>query len=226
MKPSQNVIKWKHFPCYWPFVRGIHRSPVNSLHKDQWRGASMFSLICAWMNGWVNSVEAGDLRHHRTHYDVTVMQNLIYHTAAKLSDDRIIYSILRTQRAVTRKMLSFVHDVIFSVRIHYLGLRFYWIIPRNLVGPSLCLTDSAISIVFGRPRWIIAFDLKPHDCLLNRLFRHTPQITSKLRVTDPCEGNPSVTCGFPSQRTNNAANDSIWWRHDENVATQSFFFVP
>ena len=21
-----NVIKWKHFRCYWPFVRGIHRS--------------------------------------------------------------------------------------------------------------------------------------------------------------------------------------------------------
>ena len=22
-----DVIKWKHFPRYWPFVRGIHRSP-------------------------------------------------------------------------------------------------------------------------------------------------------------------------------------------------------
>ena len=27
------VIKWKHLPRYWPFVRGIHRSPVNSPHK-------------------------------------------------------------------------------------------------------------------------------------------------------------------------------------------------
>ena len=34
-----NVIKWKHFPRYWPFVRGIHLSPVNSPHKGQWRGA-------------------------------------------------------------------------------------------------------------------------------------------------------------------------------------------
>ena len=42
-----DVIKWKHFPCYWPFVRGIHRWPVNSPHKGQWRGALMFSLICA-----------------------------------------------------------------------------------------------------------------------------------------------------------------------------------
>ena len=24
-----DVIKWKHFPRYWPFVRGIHRSPVR-----------------------------------------------------------------------------------------------------------------------------------------------------------------------------------------------------
>ena len=28
-------IKWKHFPRYWPFVRGIHRTPVNSPHKGQ-----------------------------------------------------------------------------------------------------------------------------------------------------------------------------------------------
>ena len=39
--------QWKHFPYYWPFVRGIHRSPVNSSHKNQWRGALMFSFICA-----------------------------------------------------------------------------------------------------------------------------------------------------------------------------------
>ena len=68
-----DVIKWKHFPRYWPFVRGIHRSPVNSPHKGQWRGAFMFSLVWAWINGWANNREAGGLRLHRTHYDVTVM---------------------------------------------------------------------------------------------------------------------------------------------------------
>ena len=68
-----DVIKWKHFPRYWPFVRGIHRSPVNSAHKGQLRGASIFSLICAWINNWVNNGEAGDLRRHRSHYDVIVM---------------------------------------------------------------------------------------------------------------------------------------------------------
>ena len=68
-----DVIKWKHFPRYWPFVGGNHRSPVNSPHKGQWRGALMFSLICVWINDWVNDCKAGDLRRHRDHYDVIVM---------------------------------------------------------------------------------------------------------------------------------------------------------
>ena len=60
-----DVVKWKHFPRYWSFVRGIHRSMVNSPHKGQWHGALMFYLICAWINSWVNNREAGDLRRNR-----------------------------------------------------------------------------------------------------------------------------------------------------------------
>ena len=70
-----DVIKWKHFPRYWPFDRGIHRSPVNSPHIGQWRGALMFSLIYVWINGWVKNRKAGDLRRYRSHYDVTVMND-------------------------------------------------------------------------------------------------------------------------------------------------------
>ena len=70
-----DVIKWKHFPRNWPFVRGIHRSTVNYPLKGQWRGALMFSLICVWINDWVNNREAGDLRRYRAHFDVTVMLN-------------------------------------------------------------------------------------------------------------------------------------------------------
>ena len=72
-KYHDDVIKWKHFPHHWPFVRGIHWSPVNFPHKGQWRGALMFSLICAWMKDWVNNREAGNLRCHHAHYDITVM---------------------------------------------------------------------------------------------------------------------------------------------------------
>ena len=31
------------------------------------------SLICAWINGRENNLEAGDFKRHRAHYDVTVM---------------------------------------------------------------------------------------------------------------------------------------------------------
>ena len=63
-----DVVKWKHFRRYWPFVQGIDRSPVNS----QWRGALMFSVICAWINGWVNNREAANLRRHLAYYDIIV----------------------------------------------------------------------------------------------------------------------------------------------------------
>ena len=68
-----DVIKWNNCPRHWPYVRGIHRSPTNSPHKGQWRAALTFSLICACTNGWVNNRDAGRLRRHRAHYDVTVM---------------------------------------------------------------------------------------------------------------------------------------------------------
>ena len=67
-----DVIKWKHFSRYWPFVQGIHR-----WHKGLWRGALMFSSSCAPINGWVNTGEDGDLRRHCAHYDVIVMEHAI-----------------------------------------------------------------------------------------------------------------------------------------------------
>ena len=54
---------------------------------------------------------------------------------------------------------------------------------------------------------------QPHDCLFNRLFWHEWKKTSKLRVTGLCVGNSPVTNEFPAQRTSNAENASIWWRH-------------
>ena len=68
-----DVIKGKHFLRYCPFLRRNHRSTVDSPHKGQWRRALMFSSICAWTNDWASNRDAGDLRRHRAHYDVTVM---------------------------------------------------------------------------------------------------------------------------------------------------------
>ena len=54
---------------------------------------------------------------------------------------------------------------------------------------------------------------QPHDCLLNRLFRHRSKKTSKLRVTGLCAGNSPVAGEFAAQKASNAENVSIWWRH-------------
>ena len=105
-----DVIKWKHFPGYWPFARGIHRSPVNSLHKGQWRRALMFSLICAWINGWVNNSEAGDLRRHRAHYDVTLMKRLWSGSSL------IRYCRLIGTRPLNKPMMTSQKGTIFNIK--------------------------------------------------------------------------------------------------------------
>ena len=61
------------FRVVGPFVRGIHRSPVDSSPKGHWRRALMFSMMCVWTNNWVGNRNAGHLRCHLAHYDVNVM---------------------------------------------------------------------------------------------------------------------------------------------------------
>ena len=61
--------------------------------------------------------------------------------------------------------------------------------------------------------WLQVLKERPHDCLLNHLFRHRSKKTSKLRVTGLCAGNSPGTGEFPAQRDSYAENVSIWWRH-------------
>ena len=53
MNTHYDVIKWKHFPCYWPLC-GEFTGPDK-----------------------VNNREAGDLTRHRGHFDVSVMYFLV-----------------------------------------------------------------------------------------------------------------------------------------------------
>ena len=66
-------------------VRGIHRWPLNSPRKGQWRGALIFSLINALKSGWANNRDAGDLRRHRAHDDVIAMNKDLTLSPACLS---------------------------------------------------------------------------------------------------------------------------------------------
>ena len=65
-----DVIKWKHFPRYWPFVRGNHRWIPSQ--RPVIRSVNVFFDL-RLTNGWINIRDAGNLRCHRAHYDVTVM---------------------------------------------------------------------------------------------------------------------------------------------------------
>ena len=129
----------RHFPHYWPFVRGIHRSPVNSSHKGQWHGALVPSLICAWINGWVNNRESGDLRSHRAHYDVIVMcvirKGHFYNELASNRSEAITqtdqwFNSLRPSDAICRhrsgSTLAQVMACCLTAPSHYLNQ--YWLI--------------------------------------------------------------------------------------------------
>ena len=69
----EDVIKWKHFRVTGPLCgeftgpRWIPRTKASN--AELW----FFSLICVWINSWVNNREADDLRRNPAHYDVIVM---------------------------------------------------------------------------------------------------------------------------------------------------------
>ena len=72
---------WRHqmetFTTLLAICAGKSPVPVHSPHKGKRHGPLMFSLICAWLNSWVNNREAGDLIRHRAHYDVIVMRPVL-----------------------------------------------------------------------------------------------------------------------------------------------------
>ena len=70
---------------------------------------------------------------------------------------------------------------------------------------------------------------QPHDCFINRLFRHRSKKTSKLRVTGLCAGNSQEAGEFPAQMASNAENVSIWWRYhvyDNSLTKLDTFYFP
>ena len=93
------------------FVRGIHRSPVNSATKAS-DAELWYFFICAWINGWVNNHGAGDLRHHRAHYAVTV-KAVLTHLGRDMKD------------AVSQTTFS---SAFLLIKILEFRLKFHWIL--------------------------------------------------------------------------------------------------
>ena len=68
-----DVIKMETFSSAMALCEGNPPFTGKFPSQSQWCGALMFSLMSAWTNGCENNREAGDLKQHRAHYDITVM---------------------------------------------------------------------------------------------------------------------------------------------------------
>ena len=134
-----DVIKWKYFPRYWPFVREIHRSPVNFPHKGQWRGALMFTLICARKNGWVNNGEAGDLRRYLAHYGVIVMRHALKYSHTEIPDQAARRARENTCRAAWhRELYQYAKDKYDQNEVFY-----KWRYLKNRIISTLTISGDA-----------------------------------------------------------------------------------
>ena len=140
-----DVIKWKHHPRNWPFVRGIHRSPVNSSHKGQWRRALIYSLICVWINDWVNNGEAGDLRCYRAHYDVIVMfgdESFYWSRSMRTRECICLCKNVRNRTFTFAKIIALKHcGLVTSFGVNELCHHWfrYWLVACS--APSHCLNQ-------------------------------------------------------------------------------------
>ena len=117
----------------------------------QWRGALMFSLICVWINDWVNNREAGDLRRYRAHYDVIVLNSA--NTLAKWTS---LWHAKLTPRTSSGHCMSIIISFIHITNIG--GLMQGWLISVILektavsfcIEPSICcFTLPCIKHIFS-----------------------------------------------------------------------------
>ena len=162
------IAWWRHkmetFSALLALCAGNSPVPVNSPHNGHWRGTLMFSLICAWINDWVNNREAGDLRRHRGHYDVNVMVTChIYCWRNKAN--------LRDLIAATS--LVILYEIGFKWSI-FLSMRpWIWWITTKTIGHLFCTTSSFVHL------------FKPIGELKLELQSRNAQFGSKLAIFCP-----------------------------------------
>ena len=136
--------RWRHqmetFSALLALRAGNSPVPVNSPHKGQWRGALMFSLICARMSDWVNNREAGDLRRHRGHYDVSEM---LFKQLSQLGIFRVRWDI-DLRQFVSNLILIYIvkwkWESVLGSFIKFLDFNDIWLICMFL--NSICSVDT------------------------------------------------------------------------------------
>ena len=134
---------------------GIHRPPVNSPHKGQWRVAFMPSLICAWRNNWVNTRHGGDLTRHRTHYDVTVVVAICRHKSRLGSNS--VQAVASLIICVNSSYISYPWEdatyAYFSQTLHL------------LINYTTCILKTKMQCAKENIFWLTLFLIKSHNCI-------------------------------------------------------------
>ena len=150
-----DVIKWKHFPRKWPFVRGIHRSPVNSPHKGQWRGALMFFFYLrlnkrlrkqSW--GWWFETPSRPSWHHRNGKLAIALPS------TRISQSLIAFESLIHQKLSQKLLWRHTNDYTNDPNI-------YFGVALINYTKMLHLNASVLDIYFN----IVAYVWHDHECL-------------------------------------------------------------
>ena len=154
--------RWRHQIHTFSFVRGIHWSPVDYLLKGQWRGALMFSLICTCINGWVNNRDAGELRHHGAHYDVT---EIIRYPKERRTGGIVIFGELPNEFSSVSGMAS---QITANSNVHFTDC-WGWQQTKNFIvlhywpfGKRNSLVTSGVSSQRARTRENVSLALRCH----------------------------------------------------------------
>ena len=169
---------------------------MNSPHKGQRRGALMLSLICAWINGWVNNHEAGDLIRHCAHYDVTVMawppctdqKHPVYHANTNdmnimfLSGFREILTIVCDYQIFDKSNLVCEQGTLQQIKIKFAK----WCNILHVSQSELSYTNGPYyARISYQSRFAQVYSLQDMDTIYPLLVL--------------CAGNSPTTSGFPAQ---------------------------
>ena len=177
-------------------LRGNQRAPVNSLHKGQWRGALMFSFICAWTNGWANNRNVGDLRRHCIHFGFTVMKHLCMSMRSFMTSARISIRHLDLQlRSVLWTVDSYyVHIKASSLTISIHSSPTYG--GCEAVCPEASFTNEVNPWLAKRP---LFFNGRLADRRITSLVKETTGVMPCLSSTFDMANNSQHFCSCHSQ---------------------------
>ena len=137
-----DVIKWKHFPRNWPLC-GEFTGPGEFPSQRPVTRSLMFTLICVWINGCVNNLEAGDLRRYCTHYGVTVMVNTNF-DLGNAWVTAVLYSIITYIYVITAPDCI---SILIQYALHFIPTIIGWV---NTIRPeqnSCHITDNILKCI-------------------------------------------------------------------------------